>query len=122
MSYYNISEMYLRDGKTQLAAEALRQAENFWTRLTNLHPSVTSYRFDLGTVHYRMADVERQLKHFNEAHAQNKKAMEIFNQLVKVEPDRLDHQIYQGWARNLEGVIYDDERRNDLACRSSRRI
>ncbi len=63
----------------------------------------------------RLADVERQLKHTTEAHARIKKAMDIFNQLVKAEDRNLDYRLYQARTMNSEGVIYDDERRNDLA-------
>ncbi len=34
MSYYNIAEMYLEEGKFELAYEPLKQAEEYWTRLT----------------------------------------------------------------------------------------
>ncbi len=115
MSYYNIATMHFQEGKLQLALEPLKQAEEYWTRLMNLHPSVTSYRFDLGTVHLKVADVERHLKHTNVALARAKQALEIFNQLVKAKPDDLEYRLYQAWAMNLEGALYDDERRNDLA-------
>ncbi len=114
-SYYNIAMMYLEQGKPQLSLEALKEAEDYWTRLMNLHPSVTSYRADLGTVHMKTADTERQLGHATEAMARVNKAMDIFNQLVKAEPDNLDYRFDQAWTTNLEGCIHDDARRNDLA-------
>jgi tetratricopeptide (TPR) repeat protein len=74
-SYYNIASMYFEQGKPQLALEALKAAERLRTLLVNLHPSVTSYRADLGTVHMKTADAERQLKHPTEALARANKAL-----------------------------------------------
>ena len=115
ISYYNIGMMYLEQDKHQLALGAFREAEDNWTRLMNLHPSVTSYRADLGRVYMRTADAERQLRHATEALARLKKAEEILDQLVKTAPDNLDYRFDQAWATNLEGVIHDDARRNDMA-------
>ena len=122
-SYYNIAMMYLEQGKPQLSLEALKEAEDYWTRLMNLHPSVTSYRADLGTVHMKTADTERQLGHATEAMARVNKAMEIFDQLVKTERDNLDYRFDKAWPTNLEGCIHDDaakERPGTAAVRRDR--
>ena len=43
------------------------------------------------------------------------KGVEIFDPMIKVEPSNLDHQVQKGRLLNIEGLIYDDRRRNDLA-------
>jgi serine/threonine-protein kinase len=114
-SYYNIAMMHLQQSRPKLALEALQKAEIYWTRLSSLHSTVRSYRFDLSTVYMRIADSEHRLGHAPEAMANINKAMDLFDQLVKDEPDNLEYRFNQAFSTNLKACIHDDARRNDLA-------
>ena len=113
-SYYNIASMYREQEDAQPSLEASKKAEENWSKLAGLHPSVTSYQMNLGSAFWSMAWAQNRLEHHSDALASVDQALAIFDRLIKIE-DKLDYQLENASALNLKGVIYDDARQNALA-------
>ena len=104
-----------RSRRCPAVTRGLQKAEENWSKLVGSHPSVTSYQMDLGKAYWSRAWAEYRLGHHADALLSVKHDLDIFNRLSKAEPNNLDYDIEKASALNLKGVIYDDERQNDLA-------
>jgi serine/threonine-protein kinase len=114
-SYFNIAVMYSEQEKYELAVEAYREAGNQWSRLVDLHPSVTGFQVNLGKAYSAMALAQHRAGRDSEAFSLLDESVDIFQRLVKAEPDNLDHRVEMGRIWNIKGYIYDEQRRNELA-------
>ena len=114
-SYFNIAAMYREPEDAQRSLDASGKAAEYWSKLVDIAPSVTSYQVDLGGAYYSKAWTEYQLGRGSEALASVDQALAIFDRLIKDEPENLDYQVEKGAVLNLKGGIYYEARQNDQA-------
>jgi tetratricopeptide (TPR) repeat protein len=115
MSYFNIATMYQEREDAQRSLDASGKAAEYWSRLVDVAPSVTSYQVDLAGAYYLKAWTEHQLGRESDSMASADRALKIYNRLLNDDPENLEHQVQKGFVLNHEGVIHDEARRNEQA-------
>ena len=60
-SYFNIAAMYREPEDAQRSLDASAKAVEYWSKLVDIAPSVTSYRVDLGGAYFSKAWTEVRL-------------------------------------------------------------
>jgi tetratricopeptide (TPR) repeat protein len=114
-SYFNIAVMYGKRADPERSLEASGKAVEYWSKLVDLAPSVTSYQRDLGSAYFSRSWTEHQIGRDTDALSSANDATKIFKRLIKDEPNNLNHQVELGNVLNHIGVIYYEARQNELA-------
>ena len=114
-SHYNIAAIYRVQADAAQSLEASKKAAENWSKLASSHPSVTSYQMDTGTAYWSMAWAQNRLGHHSDALASVDQVLTICDRLISTDLTNLEYQREKAGALNLKGVIYDDQRENNLA-------
>jgi serine/threonine-protein kinase len=117
LSYFNIAVMYRDRADAERSLEASGKAVEYWSRLVEVAPSVTSYMRDLGMAYFSRAWTQHQIGRDSDALASADQALAIHKRLIDDEPENLGHQADRADVLNFKGVVFYEARKNDEALR-----
>ena len=107
LSHYNVATIRVIDKQLDKAFESFEKSLEYRRTLADTHRSMTSFRENLGDSYREVAIQEQRAGHIEKALNTLQKALDIFDQLVRFEPERARYHAALGRTWNAVGFIHD---------------
>jgi eukaryotic-like serine/threonine-protein kinase len=115
LSHYNMATMLVSDKHLDKAFESFEKSLEYRNALVVAHPSVSSFREDLGNSYREVAIQAQRAGHIEQALITLQKALDVFEELVQSEPEQARYHAALGRTWNALGYIHDEMRHNRMA-------
>ena len=115
LSHYNVATMLVVDQQLDKAFESFEKALEYRRALVEAHPSVSSFREDLGDSYREVAIQEHEARRTDRALETLQRALDVLEKLVRSDPDQAAYHAALGKAWNALGFIHDETRDNRKA-------
>ncbi len=112
LSHYNMYTVYMRNREFDQALEFLQRSLRYRSELVAAHPSVTSFRENLGETYEAMADLQHKAHQDDKAFSSLQMSIDILEKLVQAQPDQARHHAALGRSFNALGFFQDELRHN----------
>ena len=118
LAQYNIGSIHKEMGDVEKALPALERALGYRVTLAEQHASVTEFQVKLGVSYREIAEVEHKAHHDKKAQELSQKSVDLFENLVRSQPEQADFHGALGLGWNYVGIIEDEARKNveAIAC------
>ena len=115
LSLHNIGNIHKESGEINKALPFFEESLRYRSDLADSHPSVTRYREKLGVSYRELAELERNARQNPKAFQSILRAIDIFGELERSQPDSANSYAELGLSWNDKGILYDDARNHDEA-------